>query len=115
MVKRLRIIHNVMFINRFICTFIVLGESHPCVRVSFNYVSHHSFDLVIICSVYRKCLTVIVFPDINECVDNNGGCEQICHNVLGSLQCRCMDGYRLRNDKKSCEGTKHTIVIPFSH
>jgi hypothetical protein len=44
--------------------------------------------------------------DINECLVNNGGCEQICRNVPGSNQCTCLSGYRLSNDKKTCEGRK---------
>lgn len=30
--------------------------------------------------------------DTNECMKNNGGCEQICINTPGSYQCACKDG-----------------------
>jgi hypothetical protein len=33
--------------------------------------------------------------DINECEDNNGGCSQICTNILYSFECSCNNGYQL--------------------
>ena len=33
--------------------------------------------------------------DIDECIANNGGCEQICTNTIGSFTCSCTDGYKL--------------------
>ena len=42
--------------------------------------------------------------DINECADENGGCEQLCSNTDGSYQCRCKLGYKLKNDKHYCNG-----------
>lgn len=33
------------------------------------------------------------FPDYNECGYNNGGCEQNCHNTVGSFYCSCNSGY----------------------
>ncbi|XP_033742072.1 fibrillin-2-like [Pecten maximus] len=32
--------------------------------------------------------------DHNECLFDNGGCEQECHNTYGSRICSCRDGYR---------------------
>ena len=42
--------------------------------------------------------------DINECLDDNGGCGQICTNTLGSHTCSCRNGYILLEDKASCTG-----------
>ena len=33
--------------------------------------------------------------DIDECIANNGGCEQTCTNTIGSFTCSCTDGYKL--------------------
>lgn len=42
------------------------------------------------------------FPDINECVTENGGCGQICENVEGSYYCDCDEGYTLDPDGFGC-------------
>ena len=33
--------------------------------------------------------------DIDECLDENAGCHQVCANTPGSHQCECNSGYRL--------------------
>ena len=35
------------------------------------------------------------FPDINECLDNNGQCGQNCTNLNGTYSCFCRVGYYL--------------------
>lgn len=50
--------------------------------------------------------------DINECADENGGCEGTCCNTIGSYYCRCPDGSKLGDDGKSCQG-KHTLTSEF--
>ena len=42
--------------------------------------------------------------DINECLENNGGCQQVCNNIPGSLQCSCKPGYELDTDGINCRG-----------
>lgn len=42
--------------------------------------------------------------DINECNTNNGGCEQFCHNTVGSYYCTCNNTYTLNADKHMCDG-----------
>ena len=32
--------------------------------------------------------------DVNECLTDNGGCEHVCNNMLGSHICSCRDGYQ---------------------
>uniref|UniRef100_A0A8C9R680 Growth arrest-specific 6 n=1 Tax=Scleropages formosus TaxID=113540 RepID=A0A8C9R680_SCLFO len=39
--------------------------------------------------------------DINECSNNNGGCEHLCNNTLGSYRCSCQQGYVLA-DRHLC-------------
>ncbi|XP_078423674.1 uncharacterized protein LOC144696332 [Cetorhinus maximus] len=34
--------------------------------------------------------------NVDECLQNNGGCSQRCVNTVGSYQCRCHPGYILR-------------------
>ena len=42
--------------------------------------------------------------EVDECLDNNGGCEQICRNTLGNYECDCKTGYELHSNGKKCEG-----------
>ena len=35
---------------------------------------------------------------------NNGGCSQVCVDKPGTHECRCMKGYKLQADKKTCKG-----------
>ena len=45
--------------------------------------------------------------DLNECKDENGGCEHTCVNTNGSYECTCKDGYQLTKDKKKCQGKQN--------
>ena len=42
--------------------------------------------------------------DLNECDTDNGGCEHICINKLGSFECACKTGHQLASDGRSCDG-----------
>lgn len=42
--------------------------------------------------------------DVNECATNNGGCQQLCGNTVGSFQCSCTAGYNLASNGLSCTG-----------
>ena len=57
--------------------------------------------------VYFPC----IFSDVNECHDNNGGCEQICCNTIGSFQCKCRHGFELSSDGKTCTGMFESFFV----
>ncbi|XP_019850443.1 PREDICTED: uncharacterized protein LOC105312253 isoform X2 [Amphimedon queenslandica] len=40
--------------------------------------------------------------DYNECNVKNGGCEQNCHNTVGSFYCSCRSGYSISSDNLHC-------------
>ena len=40
--------------------------------------------------------------DIDECLTDNGGCQQVCTNTIGSYACDCTSGYSLQQDGISC-------------
>ena len=48
-----------------------------------------------------------LFPDTNECLTNNGGCQQNCANTDGSFACSCNLGYALNADNMTCLGKKY--------
>lgn len=39
--------------------------------------------------------------DIDECEQGNTGCE-ICQNTIGSYECKCLPGFELNSDRKTC-------------
>ena len=45
------------------------------------------------------CLT-----DYDECLVGNFGCQHRCVNTVGSAFCTCNAGYRLSQNRKSCDG-----------
>jgi len=49
--------------------------------------------------------------DINECLDDNAGCDHTCVNTLGSYYCKCNRGYILQADKHNCTGTYVCIYV----
>lgn len=48
--------------------------------------------------------------DINECEDQNAGCEKSCKNTPGSFHCECLAGLRLSDDQKSCEDINECLL-----
>ena len=57
--------------------------------------------LVCFLSFLQSFLT-ISSTDINECIINNGGCDQRCENTVGSFSCGCVAGFNLGNDGSTC-------------
>ena len=51
------------------------------------------------------CNTCVVI-DINECANNNGGCQHNCTNRNGSYNCSCAAGYKLTDNEHNC--TEHS-------
>lgn len=46
-----------------------------------------------------------LFTDIDECRLNNGGCDHVCRNTVGSFECSCKKGYKLLTNERTCQGT----------
>ena len=42
---------------------------------------------------------------MDECSINNGECEQMCNNTIGSFYCTCGSGYQLDENRTNCSGT----------
>jgi len=56
-------------------------------------------------------VSVIFLPDVNECITDNGNCEQNCTNTIGSFYCSCWTGYRLDENGKNCTGKFKAAMI----
>ena len=53
-----------------------------------------------------------ILPDILECDDDNGGCQQICNDFLGGYYCSCDPGFRpFTPDASKCEGTAYIYML----
>lgn len=48
----------------------------------------------------------IVFADKDECAVNNGGCQHVCKNTVGSYECACHNGFTLHENKHDCKEGK---------
>lgn len=56
----------------------------------------------------------IFFTDMDECANNNGGCQHECKNTIGSYQCSCHNGFTLHENGHDCKegGCKYEITAP---
>lgn len=66
-------------------------------------------------SVQKSGFGAIFFTDKDECATNNGGCQHLCKNTVGSYSCSCQNGFVLHENKHDCkEGScTHQINSPF--
>lgn len=53
------------------------------------------------------------YLDLNECKDgNNGGCQDLCVNTVGSFHCACSwSGYQLHPNMVDCVGKSLTYFL----
>lgn len=51
----------------------------------------------------RRGFSMNYYLDQNECSTNNGGCDQVCINKFNTYECRCLSGFVLKSDQKSCK------------
>ncbi|KAG7190872.1 hypothetical protein KM043_006933 [Ampulex compressa] len=65
-------------------------------------------------SVQKTGFAAIFFTDMDECANNNGGCQHECKNTIGSYQCSCHNGFTLHENGHDCKegGCKYEIVAP---
>lgn len=49
---------------------------------------------------------VFVKGGVNECLNNNGGCSQVCNDIYNCYYCSCRVGYRILNRAYSCPRKK---------
>ena len=63
---------------------------------------------------YTTSHIIVLFPsfaDKDECAVNNGGCQHICKNTVGSYECACHNGFTLHENKHDCKEGKLTFRI----
>ena len=52
-----------------------------------------------------------IFPDIKQCAMNNGGCQQVCTELIPGFQCSCQAGYVLASNGFNCTGKAHWPAV----
>jgi len=65
-------------------------------------------------SIQRSGFTANYFIDNDECATNNGGCQHVCSNTVGSYQCSCHNGFILHENKHDCIEGHCTYMISAS-
>uniref|UniRef100_A0A5S6R2C3 Metalloendopeptidase n=1 Tax=Trichuris muris TaxID=70415 RepID=A0A5S6R2C3_TRIMR len=77
--------------------------------------SHLRIEFVTDSSVQKSGFAAVYFTDRDECEVDNGGCEQICKNMIGSYVCECESGYILASDGHHCKegGCKFELNAAF--
>ena len=58
--------------------------------------------------VHTYVYSIIIYSDIDECVEGFDGCNHNCTNTDGSYFCTCLDGYELDGDNQTCTGDDYT-------
>jgi fibulin 1/2 len=68
--------------------------------------AHHFTFSVLITAMYTGAWVnvMVLFADINECVEDPPVCSHQCRNVKGSFKCLCPRGYVLLEDGRTCSG-----------
>ena len=94
-----------------ICAAILLGVSHAhamLAMLSMLMAVHVMVGHTYTPNNHTETSLCSTSPDIDECDTNNGGCEQMCTNSVGSFMCLCNSGYIINSDDSSmCDGESH--------
>ncbi|XP_051165745.1 bone morphogenetic protein 1-like isoform X3 [Leptopilina boulardi] len=63
-------------------------------------------------SLQKSGFAATFSTDMDECANNNGGCQHECKNTIGSYQCSCHNGFTLHDNGHDCKegGCKYEIT-----
>ncbi|VDN19242.1 unnamed protein product, partial [Gongylonema pulchrum] len=54
-------------------------------------------------TIEKSGFSAYFITDLDECSNNNAGCQQHCTNTIGSYRCECENGYVLADDGHNCK------------
>lgn len=54
---------------------------------------------------------VILFKDIDECVQKPCDINELCENTFGSFKCHCKSGFQLDEVTNACTGSNAILCI----
>lgn len=99
-------------------------ESHDCSRNLETYMrcinTIGSFTCEGCPSGYQMRVETETCHDIDECQNDNGGCQQICTNIKfdeisGGRVCSCQEGFSLNEDAKTCSVSQVSQCLTGQH
>ena len=61
-------------------------------------------SISVLTSLAQRAFFFFFVSDRDECLDNRGGCSQLCTNTPGSFSCSCRTGFTLHSNGASCTG-----------
>jgi hypothetical protein len=84
----------------------------PLVPISVTVILATDLLLIGILAMVSKLIKLVMseihglalLTDVDECMEDTDGCQQICTNSIGSYSCSCNIGYRLASDNRHCSG-----------
>ncbi|KAF0029532.1 hypothetical protein F2P81_018637 [Scophthalmus maximus] len=82
------------------CKVIMLAHFH--LPPTNNWRTHLGYSWMFNIENHNK-IGASVKPDIDECQENNGGCDHFCRNTVGSFECSCQKGHKLLTDERTCQ------------
>ncbi|KAM9793845.1 bone morphogenetic protein 1-like isoform 3-T3 [Syngnathus typhle] len=62
-------------------------------------------------TVSKKGFKAHFFSDMDECSEENGGCQHECVNIMGSYRCQCRSGYMLHDNRHDCKEAGCDLVV----
>ncbi|XP_061657366.1 bone morphogenetic protein 1-like isoform X3 [Syngnathoides biaculeatus] len=62
-------------------------------------------------TVSKRGFKAHFFFDMDECSQENGGCQHACVNTMGSYRCQCRSGFMLHDNKHDCKEAGCDLVV----
>jgi len=73
-----------------------------CCASMSNDIGCPKIDFLLYTFVFHNMYKYLAFTDINECLLDNGGCDQNCTNLPGSYTCSCTGSFMLDESRQMC-------------
>ena len=86
----------------------------PTLYATFNIIIYQAIYCVLVHLFERKhkWKFACFFSDLDECLVDNGSCEQECTNTEGSFTCSCSRGFYLSTrNGQSCVGNTSPLFL----
>ena len=90
-----------------ICT---LHTVHPHTRACRKHIHVHT-SIKHTTPHTHMCTHARMACSVDECAANNGGCEQVCTNMIRGHNCSCRSGFLLEANGQNCTGKISLFIL----